>query len=221
MTVARILETPRTTKPYTDAQWQAILAAGRAVDRALERGDVRLTMGGEPTFIVRRPTWTRRNGTPTRSARPSGAYAGRLIRRLDDRWSPGAALQYGMGKHYPGEQLPRWALHCHWRADGEPVWSDPALLASDDDADNATAGGRRRASPQQLAERLQVDPGLVLPAYEDIHYYLWREHRLPANVLAEDARLNDPLERARLARVFGQGLANAGRQRAAAAPGHR
>ena len=46
------------------------------------------------------------------------------------------------------------------------------------------------------------------PAYEDIHYYLWRERRLPANVLAEDAKLRDELERARLARVFGQGLAS-------------
>ena len=63
------------------------------------------------------------------------------------------------------------------------------------------------ASAQLLAERLQVDPGLVSPAYEDIHYYLWRENRLPANVIAEDAKLQDPLERARLAKVFGQGLA--------------
>ncbi len=44
-------------------------------------------------------------------------------------------------------------------------------------------------------------------AHEDIHYYLWREKRLPANVLTEDAKLRDPLERARLAKVFGQGLA--------------
>ncbi|MDT8265815.1 transglutaminase family protein, partial [Roseomonas sp. DSM 102946] len=53
---------------------------------------------------------------------------------------------------------------------------------------------------------LQVDPSLVQGAHEDIHYYLWREHRLPANVIAEDAKLKDPLERERLARVYGQGL---------------
>ena len=107
MNVARVLETPRTTKPYSDRQWQDILATGRAVDRALERGDVRLTMGGEPTFIsatdMEGDEWNTGALGPTK--RP---LAGRLIRRLGDRWSPGYALQYGVGKHYPGEQLPRW-----------------------------------------------------------------------------------------------------------------
>ncbi|HEX3575119.1 MAG TPA: transglutaminase family protein, partial [Rhodopila sp.] len=206
MRVERIKETPRTTKPYTEAQWQAILARGHDVDRALKRGDVRLTMGGEPTFIAANdmdaPEWNTDALGPTKRK-----YAGRLIRRLMDRWSSGAVLNHSMGKQYPGEQLPRWALHCHWRADGEPVWTDPALLASDDDTDNATAQDAARFA-YSLAERLQVDPALVIPAYEDIHYYLWKEHRLPANVLVEDSKLADKLERARLARVFGQGLAS-------------
>ena len=51
MSVTRIRETPRVTRPYADEQWQAILAAGRAVDRRLLAGDVRLTTGGEPTFV--------------------------------------------------------------------------------------------------------------------------------------------------------------------------
>ncbi|HQT78921.1 MAG: IMP dehydrogenase, partial [Rhodospirillales bacterium 20-64-7] len=207
MEVRRIKETPRTTKPYTEAQWQAILAQGHQVDRALARGDVRLTMGGEPTFIsatdMDAPEWNTAALGPTKRA-----YAGRLLRRLMTRWAPGAVAQHSMGKHYPGEQLPRWALHCHWRADGEPVWNDPALLAFDDDRDSATAQDAASFA-HALAQRLQVDPGLVIPAYEDVHYYLWKEHRLPANVLAEDAKLGDPLERARLARVFGQGLHNA------------
>lgn len=206
MSVRRIRETPRTTKPYTEKQWQAILARGAEVDRALAAGDVRLTMGGEPTFIsatdLDAPEWNTDALGPTKRV-----YAGRLIRRLMDRWAPGAALQHAMGKQYPGEQLPRWALYCHWRADGEPVWNDTALLAGDDDTDNATAT-EAAAFARGLAERLQVDPGLVIQAYEDIHYYLWREHRLPANVLTEDAKLRDPLERARLAKVFGQGLSS-------------
>jgi uncharacterized protein (DUF2126 family) len=111
-----------------------------------------------------------------------------------------------MGKHYPGEQLPRWAIHAHWREDGEPVWRDFSLLASDEDKDNA-GFNEAAAFAGALAERLQVDPSLVNPAYEDIHYYLWREHRLPANVVAEDAKLRDELERKRLAKVFAQGLA--------------
>ncbi|MCR0981481.1 transglutaminase family protein [Roseomonas populi] len=204
MHVKRVVETPRVTKPYTEAQWQAILAQGREVDRKLAAGGIRLTMGGEPTFIAAdnmdAAEWNTDALGPTKRA-----YAGRLLRRLADRWAPGAALQYAVGKHYPGEQLPRWALLCHWRKDGEPVWRDPSLLASDDDRDNATADDAARFAAS-LAERLQVDPGLVTPAYEDIHYYLWREHRLPANVVVEDAKLRDPLERARLARVYGGGL---------------
>jgi uncharacterized protein (DUF2126 family) len=174
------------------------------VAAAPRAGDVRLTMGGEPTFIATddmdAPEWNTAALGPTKRR-----YAGRLLRRLVPLWSPGAALQYAMGKHYPGEQLPRWALYSHWRKDGQPVWQDPALLASDDDTDDATAADADRFA-RILAERLQVDPDLVNPAYEDIHYFLWREKRLPANVIAEDAKLKDPLERARLAKVFGQGL---------------
>jgi uncharacterized protein (DUF2126 family)/transglutaminase-like putative cysteine protease len=206
MSVTRLRETPRVTKPYTEAQWQAILARGREVDRKLAAGDLRLTMGGEPTFVAAddmdAPEWNTAALGPTKRA-----YAGRLLRRLAARWSPGAALQYAVGKHYPGEQLPRWALFSHWRKDGQPIWRDPSLLASDDDTDNATAEDAARFAAS-LAERLQVDPGLVTPAYEDIHYFLWREQRLPANVVVEEAKLQDPLERARLARVFGQGLAS-------------
>jgi len=204
MTVTRVRETPRVTKPYADTVWQTIKARGESVDRALRRGDVRLTMGGEPTFIAAddmdAPEWNTAALGPTKRG-----YAGRLLRRLAARWSPGAALHYTIGKQYPGEQLPRWALYSHWRADGEPVWRDPALLASDDDRDQATAADAARFAAL-LADRLHLDPALVNTAYEDAHYYLWREQRLPANVASDDPRLRDPLERARLARVFGQGL---------------
>jgi uncharacterized protein (DUF2126 family) len=148
------------------------------------------------------PEWNTDALGPTKRA-----YAGRLIRRLMARWAKGAVLNNSMGKQYPGEQLPRWALHCHWRADGENVWNDRSLLASDDDTGDATTADAA-VFARSLAERLQVDPTLVMPAYEDIHYYLWKEHRLPANVLAEDSRLADPLERARLAKVFAAGLAS-------------
>ena len=202
MGVTRISETPRTTKPYDDATWQDILRAGARVDRALTAGDVRLSMGGEPTFVsasdMEAPEWTTEALGPTKRR-----LAGRLLRRLVPLWSPGAALQYGVGKHYPGEQLPRWALHAHWRRDGEPIWVNPELLATDDDRDTATVADAARFAAI-LAERLQIDPELVIQAYEDIHYFLWRESRLPANVLTEAAHLRDPLERARLARVFGQ-----------------
>jgi uncharacterized protein (DUF2126 family)/transglutaminase-like putative cysteine protease len=205
MKVTRVAETPRVTKPYTKRVWQDILAQGATVDRALAKGDVRLTMGGEPTFVAasdfEAPEWNIDALGPTKRQ-----YAGRLIRKLTPLWSKGAALTYNMGKHYPGEQLPRWAIHAHWREDGEPVWRNPELLAADEDKDDAAAKDAA-VFAGALAERLQIDPGLVNQAYEDIHYYLWREKRLPANVVAMDSKLRDELERKRLAKVFGQGLA--------------
>lgn len=204
MGVTRVHETPRTTKPIDDAQWDRLLAAGDAVEGLLTGGDVRLTMGGEPTFIAMAemdaPIW---NSEALGGAKRH--YAGRLIRALLPDWAKGAALQYATGKHYPGEQLPRWAIHAHFRPDGEPVWKDTSLLASDDDTPGATYEDAHRFA-RLLAERLGVDPDRVLPAYEDTHYQLWREYKLPANVLVEDAKLADPAERARLARVFGRGL---------------
>jgi uncharacterized protein (DUF2126 family) len=205
MVVTRVRETPRVTKPYSDAQWQAIRDAGTQVDAALAAGDVRLTMGGEPTFVSDRDPdgaeWTIDALGPTKRRE-----AGRLIRRLMALWSPGAMLQYGAGKHYPGEQTPRWALHATWRRDGEPVWTDPALLADPDTTQGDATADTAAAFSRALAERLQVDPACAMPAYEDQPYFLMREGRLPANVIAEASHASDPLERARLTRVFSEGL---------------
>ena len=207
MAVRRVLETPRVTRPYAERQWQDILAAGAKVDRALAASDVRLTMGGEPTFVastdVEAAEWNTDAMGPTKRG-----YAGRLIRRLARLWAPGAALHHGMGKQYPGEQLPRWTLSAHWRRDGEKVWLEPDLLADPDRSAGTATAEDAAAFAGALAERLQLDPDLVQPAHEDVHYYLWREHRLPANVVVEDSRLRDELERERLVRVFGQGLAS-------------
>ncbi len=204
MKVTRIRETPRVTKPYTEEQWAAILVAGRQVDRDLGDADVRLTMGGEPTFVsvddVDGAEWNTAALGPTKRRR-----AGILLRRLADRFASGALLHYGQGKWYPGESLPRWALSCHWRRDGEPIWRNRALLASDDDRGSATAAHADDFAAA-LAERLQVDPAFRVPAYEDVWYYLWRERRLPVNVDPLQSKLAEPEERARLARVFEQGL---------------
>ena len=206
MSVTRIHETPRVTKPYTQEAWAAIQAAGERVDAAIRAQGMRLTMGGEPTFVAATDRdaaeWNTDALGPTKRA-----YAGRLLRRLTPLWAKGAVIHTGQGKQYPGEPLPRFALSAHWRKDGEPVWRNPALLASDDDTGSATAA-EAEGFARRLAERLQVPPDLVRPAHEDIHYYLWRESRLPANVVAEDSKLRDRLERARFARLFRGGLAS-------------
>ena len=205
MQVMRVNEVPRVTKPYTDAQWAAIKAAGAAVDTALNGSDIRLTMGGEPTFVsvadAEGAEWTIDALGPTKRRE-----AGHLLRRLIPLWAPGAVTQYGAGKHYPGEQTPRWALNATWRPDGEPVWADPALLADPDAAKGDADAAAAHAFALHLAERLHVDTAAVLHAYEDQPYYLMREARMPANVVAEAAQSRDPQERARIIRVFSQGL---------------
>lgn len=202
--VTRIREDTRVTKPYDDAQWDQVLAVGDAVDRQLAEADVRLTMGGEPTFVsiddMDSAQWnTAALGDHKRER------AGVLLRRLREHFAPGAVLTHEQGKWYPGEPLPRWALGCYWRTDGQPVWRDPARLADplvSGDADEALA----RAFVHGLARQLGLSAGTFLPAYEDGLYYLWKEGQLPANVDVRDNKLADPLERDRLRRVFDQGL---------------
>jgi uncharacterized protein (DUF2126 family) len=205
MHIERIVETPRVTRPYSPEQWSAIDALGHAVDQKLHEGDVRLTMGGEPTFVsiddVDAAEWnTAALGTHKR------ALAAKLIERLRDRFAPGGLLHFGQGKWYPGESLPRWAFALYWRGDGQPLWRDASLIAQQDAAGNATLEDAK-AFTEALAESLGVEQDRVTAAFEDPVPYLTREQRLPENVDPFDSRLEDPEERARLARVFERGLA--------------
>ena len=204
MRVRRIHESPRVTKPFTEEQWREIDALGHRVDAALASGDVRLTMGGEPTFVsiddMEGDEWnTTALGTRKRE------LAGALLRRLKQRFAAGGLLHYGQGKWYPGESLPRWALGCWWRPDGEAIWHDDRLIA-DETVDHGHRDAEAKRFITALAERLDVDGECILPAYEDVWYYLWKERRLPTNVDPLKSRLKDQEERTRLARVFEQGL---------------
>ena len=204
MSVMRVAETPRVTRPYTQGQWEAMDALGRRVDEALVAGDVRLTMGGEPTFVSvddrDGAEWNTDALGPTKRG-----LATTLTQRLKGRYAPGGLLHLGQGKWYPGEQLPRWAMTIAWRADGQPVWHDPSLFADENEPVRHTAADAH-AFITALAQRLGVGAQHLQPGYEDTWYHLWRERRLPANVDPFDSRLDDELERARLRRVFAQGL---------------
>jgi len=204
MEVTRIHEDPRVTRPYSEEQWQRIQLVGHQVDAELSAGDVRLTMGGEPTFVsladMEGPEWnTAALGTEKRR------MAGDLLRRLATRFATGPLLHFGQGKWYPGESLPRWALGCYWRTDGEPIWENNGLIAEDD---RTYAYGEQDAQTfiAALAERLRVGTKHVVAGYEDAWYYLWKERRLPANADPLKSNLADVEERTRLARVFEQGL---------------
>jgi uncharacterized protein (DUF2126 family) len=204
MSVERIWEAPRVTKPYSDEQWQAILDLGERIDHDLQAGDVRLTMGGEPTFVsIDDPDgaeWNTAAMGPTKRT-----LSAELYKRMRDKYAPDGLVHFGQGKWYPGEQLPRWSLNCYWRVDGERIWKDERLVADEtqDYGANGDTAGRFLAC---VAERLKLPTRFVFPAYEDNFYYLWREGTLPSNVKAEDPRLKDEMERKRLRTVFAQGL---------------
>jgi uncharacterized protein (DUF2126 family) len=207
MVVHRVWEAPRVTLPYTDEQWAGIEAMGHRVDDDLRAGDVRLTQGGEPTFVSvddrDGAEWNTEAMGPTKRL-----LSADLMDKLRLKYGQGGLLHYGQGKWYPGEQLPRWSLNLYWRKDGEPVWTHPELFASEHEDYQVT-----EVMAQQflgsVAKRLALDPKFVFPAFEDTWYYLWRERRLPVNVDPFDARLDDPLERARLRKVFDRGLEKA------------
>lgn len=204
MSVTRIHEDPRVTKPYTEAQWQAIDALGEQVDAELTARDVRLTHGGEPTFVsiddMDGAEWNFTALSPKKRE-----LAGQLTLRLMQRFAPGGMLHIGQGKWYPGEPLPRWALGIYWRPDGTPIWRDPALIASEevDYGFDAHAAQRFCAA---LAERMGVHPGYIITAYEDVWVALHEEQRLPANFDPRTAKLKDSDERSRLARQLEHGL---------------
>ena len=206
MQVTRVWEAPRVTKPYTDEQWAEIEGLGHRIDEKLLEMDVRLTQGGEPTFVAADDPdgaeWNTAALGPTKRL-----YAAELFHRLREKYAANGLMHFGQGKWYPGEQLPRWSLNCFWRKDGEPIWNSPALYANEKINYGATSEQAERFL-KRVAERLGVTGDYVFPAFEDVYYYLWRERRLPGNVDPFDSRVDDPLERERLMKVFTQGLSH-------------
>ena len=202
-TVTRFREDPRVTKPYTEDQWTQIRALGRLVDERLRAMDVRLTQGGEPTFVsiddMNAPEWTTAALGERKRER-----AEILARRLLARFAPGALLHTAQGKWYPGEPLPRWALGLFWRKDGVPVWRDPRWLAQPREHGHSVADARRFADT--LARHLGLAGRYIQPAYEDALAALAHEASVPANLEPAKASLKDSLERRNLADALSRGL---------------
>ncbi|WP_454617977.1 transglutaminase family protein [Bradyrhizobium cenepequi] len=204
MSVNRIREAPRITRPFSDDSWARLDALGEQVDADLKKEDVRLTMGGEPTFVsvddLEAPEWNISAVGPTKRA-----LADDLIRRLRDRFAPGGLLHYGQGKWYPGESLPRWAFGLYWRKDGAPIWKNADLIAKIENPHKAHIMDAERFAVT-MAQKLGLAADYILPAFEDPAYWLQREAALPVNVSPANSKLSDPEERLRLARVFDHGL---------------
>ncbi|WP_337268194.1 DUF2126 domain-containing protein [Oryzifoliimicrobium ureilyticus] len=204
MKVTRVAEHPRITKPFSDESWESLNSLGEKVDAILKSEDVRLTMGGEPTFVsiddFQSAEWNTEAVGPTKREK-----ADALIRRLRSRFAPNGFLHYGQGKWYPGETLPRWTFSLYWRKDGLPIWSNGDLVAVEGKDYNV---GEEQAGSllKTIATELELSPDYVSPAFEDPAEWLVREANLPENVDPSNSKLKDPEERNRMARVFERGL---------------
>ncbi|MDB5613737.1 MAG: transglutaminase-like, partial [Devosia sp.] len=204
MRVTRVAEHPRITKPFSDASWDELNALGKQIDKVLVDNDVRLTMGGEPTFVsiddFEADEWNTGAVGPTKRV-----LADDLIRRLRERFAPNGMLHYGQGKWYPGESLPRWAFGLYWRKDGVPIWKNDALIARVEGPRKAAVTDAEKFA-KRAAQRLGVPLDFIIPAFEDPAHWLQKEAGLPHNVDPSDSKLADPEERSRMAKVFDEGL---------------
>lgn len=204
--VTRVFEDPRVTKPYSETQWNSVRELGAHVDELLKDGDVRLTMGGEPTFVsaddTSTPQWeTAADGPEKRK------LATQLADRLRTRYAANGLTHHGQGKWYPGEPLPRWQIQLLWRADGQPIWQQQHLLAdpwgeaelSDDPTQQAAAV---RDFAQQLAARLGLPDDVVRAAYEDPIAQWHNDIRRPSGERpGDDVDPLDPEHRSKLAEL--------------------
>ena len=205
MRVERVAEHPRITKPFSEEAWKALDALGEEVDKKLVADDVRLTMGGEPTFVsiddFESGEWNADAVGPTKRA-----LADRLIRRLRDRFAPGGFLHYGQGKWYPGESLPRWTFSLYWRRDLKPIWRNPERIAAEGEQTGAT-NEKAEALLGAIASELGVAPDLCRaglrgsrPSGSSRRPICRRtsRRRIPSSRIPE--------ARHRIARVFSRGL---------------
>lgn len=203
--VFRIHEDPRVTKPYTEEQWASVMQVGHDVEKDLQDGDVRLTMGGEPTFIsiddFESPEWiTAADGPLKRQL----AYD--LALRLKNRFAHGGLLHFGQGKWYPGEPFPRWQYALYWRNDGVPMWRNDALVAKEDGPKYTFKDAELFTT--ELTKYLGIDTNNITPAYEDPIYWAMEEGKLPVNIDPLKVNLKDSIERRTLAKLLEKGLNN-------------
>ncbi|WP_340158867.1 transglutaminase family protein [uncultured Maribacter sp.] len=202
--VTRIFESPRVTKPYTDEQWQAIYDLGFKVEEELQANDVRLTMGGEPTFVsiddMESEEWnTAADGQHKRE------LASKLSIRLLEVFGKGGLLHHAQGKWYPGEALPRWLIGIHWRKDGKPIWNNPSLLASFSEEYKMPRNITKRFL-KTLGGYLGCKTNSVMPAYEDAFYFLWEEGKLPVDVNPKKYNKDDGHLRRKLGEILENGI---------------
>jgi len=164
MAIRRLNDPRRPSKPFTDQDWLRIRQVAHSVDEELKAQDVRLTMGGEPTYVgiddPESPQWNIDAGGAMKRTRGLA-----LIQGLREGMTSGGLLHYGQGKWYPGEAVPRWALSCYWRVDGIPVWEDVNLIAREN-REYGFGAADALGFIEALTRRLDVSSENLLLAFE-------------------------------------------------------
>lgn len=201
--VSRVDERPRVTLPYDEPEWQRVLSLGAQVDRKLNEQDVRLTMGGEPTFVsiddMESAEWNTAALGEHKLDRASV-----LLRELRDEFAPKGVLAYAQGKWYPGEPTPRWALITHWREDGHPIWHHPERVATPGEHTASTDAAIRFM--QHLCAEVEVSADFVRGMYEDPLHHLHLEAMLPDGKSLGELDLKDSQSRRLLVSKITKGL---------------
>ena len=213
MTITRIHEDRRVTKPYSDHEWHSIDLLGKAIDKDLNKSKIELTMGGEPTFV----SLDNRSGSEwnfTALSDEKKQLGEKLLLSLKERFQPNALIQVSQGKWYPGEILPRWAMHCFWRKDAEPIWANTGLIKISAAEIKSKSKKEKSSSSlenskiflEKLAEKLSIPSSYVIPAFEDTIYYLWQENKIPIEKEILEANTYEATERKRLQNLLDKNL---------------
>ena len=155
MSVTRVHEDPRVTKPYTDEQWQAIAVARRSRGRASWPPATCGSRWAASRRSCRSTTWTARSGTRRPWARRSGGWARRCSAACATRSRPGACCTSGRASGIRASRCRAGPTPATGATDGVPLWRDPALVG-DPDRDYGFGTDDARAFAEALAERLAV-----------------------------------------------------------------
>lgn len=208
--VTRIDEQPRVTKPLSDGDWKKVLSLGAKVDEKLDEQDMRLTMGGEPTFVsiddMEGDEWN-----TAALGENKLRLASDLMLRLQEAFSKGGITQYAQGKWYPGEPTPRWALTCYWRTDGLPLWFDTDKLGmpgklQHEPKDKSATKKDVSALMGALVTELGLSGKCAHALYEDPLHHLHLESLLAESETLDSLSLSDDSERKNLANKLSRGL---------------
>ena len=202
--VRRVFEDPRVTLPYTEAQWAAIDALGRAVDADLAAGDVRLTLGGEPTFVsvddMAGDEWnTAPSGRPSTAWRSTSPGAWSTGSRPPCPASPGRSSTTARASGIRASRCPAGtspstggptACRCGrtrrcWPRRRRRPWSRTTRTQDGDEPPAPQERGDRpgdtgaRDLAVAVAGRLGIPADYCVPAYEDPAHELWTGRTAP------------------------------------------